>query len=200
MVTVINTWLRLGNDHWLLVGNGKEQRSPVLKSDVLWTHPSTRTSSPRWLHRSVITSTDFLLCSCHNYQGHYSQHSAGVAWGSVSECPWMIQPNPRHETFHLICPEEWDRLPKSRCTKLVETLLRRLQLLNSREKLWEQWWVTSWVANKELACHSKLGNVPSSSVNNVSHHSTKPLVPPIWHGQANHSYSVTASPNSCVFN
>lgn len=40
-----------------------EQWSPVTKSLVFLTHPSTPTSSLCGLYRSIITSSDFLLCS-----------------------------------------------------------------------------------------------------------------------------------------
>ncbi len=41
---------------------GNKQRSPVLKSNVLLTHPFTPTSSLHGLCRSVATPPDFLLC------------------------------------------------------------------------------------------------------------------------------------------
>lgn len=56
-----------------------EQRSPMLMSDVLLTHPSTPTISPHRLCRS-ITSPYFLICSPHD---SYSCQSAFV---SVNIC------------------------------------------------------------------------------------------------------------------
>lgn len=47
-----------------------ERHSPVLKIDLLSTHPSTLTSFVHRLCCCMITSRDSLLCFHHNYIGH----------------------------------------------------------------------------------------------------------------------------------
>lgn len=67
MVMIITIWLWLRNDcvhrqqkHWLSVRNRTEQRSPMLKCDVLLTHSSTSTSPLCALCGSIVTSHHFL--------------------------------------------------------------------------------------------------------------------------------------------
>ena len=103
------------------------------------------------LEESLLQSAHNQQAGAHLSSRHtWCQGNAGVASGQVSDSLWVAQPmhpdlNPiEHQwrdlkmTMHRCFPsnlieleriyqEEWEKLPKSRCTKLVETYPRRFK-------------------------------------------------------------------------
>lgn len=85
-------------------------------------------------------------CSTWQWPEAYSQDNARVTLQQVSDYPWVARPKPRFKLlltsakgpgwqFRLtmpetVCQEEWDKLlPKSSCSNLVETYLRRIAVV-----------------------------------------------------------------------
>lgn len=65
---------------------GNKQHSPVLKSDVCSTHPSTLSSSLHGLCQTLIMSPYFLFLAPHNHYDHYRamslEHKRMLFWGT----------------------------------------------------------------------------------------------------------------------
>ena len=138
------------------------------KSVHTFWRPSESIQTP-WLFPHFVKTCYRALRSSNWGEGSPSNRTTTLSTQPIqrrsgSGCPWVAQPepgldpdrpslerhennNPPHPTWQLerSCREEWEKLPKYRCAKLVALYPRRLEAVITAKGASTKYWVKVWI-------------------------------------------------------